>query len=24
MIHGDYVKPIVEACRFLGIDVVQI
>ncbi len=24
MIHGDYVKPIVDACRLLGIDVVQV
>ena len=24
LIHGDYVKPIVEACRFLGIEVVQV
>ena len=24
MIHGDYVKPIVDACRLLGIEVVQV
>ncbi|HIE18192.1 TPA: hypothetical protein EYP75_00545 [Candidatus Bathyarchaeota archaeon] len=24
MIHGDYVKPIVDACRFLGIEVVHV
>jgi L-fucose isomerase-like protein len=24
LIHGDYVKPITDACRFLGIEVVQV